>query len=520
MTRAVLPMVCAVGLIVALARPGWALTTPEPGAVPLPAGFDIRLPFTAGETCYVSSGYGPAGGSTLHDGTDDLWTANDYYALDFIMPQHANNGLGQPVLSVASGEVVKAGWATDGWANYGLRVIIRHDFNADGHTYYSVYAHLNAIYVSEGQLVGQGEHLGDLGDSCDGDNQELSCPWFGAHLHWVMHQDSTIGGTGTGGSYGGHAVVPELYDGYEDIAPGQTLTSDNSGQPPQPCHVIQPVETILEDDGPCFQRFGPVSYWHDESVGHGAHSVWTYTIDAAVPDNWVRWNLHFAQAGSYEVWAYVPGPFGQSVQAPYTVRHVAAEDGAIRDQTSSPDDWLSLGTFDFAAGGDQWVSLADNTGEPYTGTTGTTIVFDALRITPAGACECTAADPDETRACEMCGTQTRSCDGCHWPDWAAVTCEDQGACEAGATEEDPAGCGVGTARQRVCTAVCEWDAWSDCAAVPDAGVTDPDGGTTSPGDTSGGCGCRQSSPGGAALWLVLAVLGLALLRRRRRRRRR
>ena len=60
------------------------------------------------------------------------------------------------------------------------------------------------------------------------------------------------------------------------------------------------VETILEDDGPCFQRFGPVSYWHDETTGHGAHSVWTYTIDEAVPDNWVRWNLNFAQAGSYE----------------------------------------------------------------------------------------------------------------------------------------------------------------------------------------------------------------------------
>ncbi len=40
------------------------------------------------------------------------------------------------------------------------------------------------------------------------------------------------------------------------------------------------------------------------------------------------------------------------------------------DQTTTPNDWLSLGTFSFAAGGDQWVSLADNTGEPYTDVNG------------------------------------------------------------------------------------------------------------------------------------------------------
>jgi MYXO-CTERM domain-containing protein len=378
-----------------------------------------------------------------------------------------------------------------------------------------LYAHLNAIYVTEGQIVGQGEHIGDLGDSCDGDNQQLSCPWFGAHLHWAMHQDSNIGGSGTGGSYGGHAVVPELFDGYEDLAAGQTLTSSNNGQPPQPCQVIQPVETILEDDGPCFQRFGPVAYWHDETAGHDGHCVWTYTIDASVPDNWVRWNLHFAQAGSYELWAWVPGTWGQSVQAPYAVRHDTTEAPVVRDQTTAPDGWLSLGTFDFAAGGDQWVTLADNTGEPYTGPGGTTIAFDALRIVPATTCECTAGDPDETRACARCGTQTRTCDGCHWPDWSTAECVDQGVCEAGATEEDAAGCEPGTARQRVCSATCAWGAWNDCAVLPDAGVPLPDGGTQPPDGGGGGCGCHQSAPGGAALWLGLALLGFALRRRRR-----
>ncbi|MFH2006274.1 MAG: peptidoglycan DD-metalloendopeptidase family protein [bacterium] len=520
MNRSAVRVVLAAGLLLCTSQASWGITTPVAGAVSLPAGFDIRLPFTAGETCYVSSGYGPNAGSSLHSGTNNASSANDYYALDFIMPQHPNNGLGQPVRAVAAGTVVKAGWATAGWANYGLRVIIQHDYNADGHTYISLYAHLNALYVGEGAHVNQGDHIGDLGDSCEGDIQNLSCPFFGAHLHWAMHRDSTIGGSGTGGSYGGNAVVPEFFDGYEDIVQGQTLTSSNNGQPPQPCQTIDPVETILEDDGPCFQRFGPSQYWHDEGSGHGGHSVWTYTIDQASPDNWARWNLHFAQAGDYDVWAYVPAAFGESQQAHYTVRHNGSEQVVTVDQTTTPNDWLSLGTFSFAAGGDQWVSLADNTGEPYTDVNGTTIAFDALKIAPSGACVCSASDAPQTQACARCGTQTRTCDGCQWPAWSTVACESQGECESGATDEDPTGCGDGTSRQRVCSTTCAWDAWSECAVLPDGGLpgTDASVGVDAgedDGDVNSGCDCSQSSPAGHGLWLLLVVLWLGLRRRRR-----
>ena len=48
------------------------------------------------------------------------------------------------------------------------------------------------------------------------------------------------------------------------------------------------------------------------------------------------------------------------------------------DQSAS-DGWQSLGEFQFADGGHQWVHLADNTGEPVAGNV--QIVFDAVRVT-------------------------------------------------------------------------------------------------------------------------------------------
>lgn len=226
--RVLRAVLSALALTAAAAPRAVAQTPPIAGAVALPSAADFRAPFSAGERVRILSGYSPSGGSSLHDGTDRASYANDYYALDLVSADRPDSGLGQPIVAPLAGVVVKAGWASAGWANYGQRVILRHDLG-DGHTYYTLYAHLSRIDVSEGDSVARGEALGALGRSCQG---ALSCSSFSTpHLHFAMHRDSSIGGSGTGGSYGGHAVVPEAFDGAERLAPGDVLTSSNGTGP-------------------------------------------------------------------------------------------------------------------------------------------------------------------------------------------------------------------------------------------------------------------------------------------------
>lgn len=454
----VVAVVTFVAVVASLPHDGESLTSPIAGGVALPSGFEIVVPFESGERVQLISGYSPSGGSSLHADTNATSKANDYYALDMVLPDHGNNGLGQPVLAVAAGTVVKAGWATAGWANYGQRIIVRHEYG--GNTYHSLYAHLDQVDVAEGATVGQGQRIGTLGDSCEGDSQNRSCPFFSPHLHFALHRNSSIGGSGTGGSYGGNAVVPEPMGGHEDLSRNEVIVSGTQGGPAQPCGVVEAPETIIDNGSRCFSKRGPAQYWHDESVGYGNDSTWTYTIADPQPDNYVYWNLHFAQAGRYELWTWIPAAKGKAQQAKYKIRHQGAQDVAQRSQASSPDGWLNLGQYDFAEGGDQWVLLEDNTGEPYTNTNGTTIVFDALRIRPAGGmtCECGANDAPQVQACGMCGSRSRVCDGCQWGGWGA--CGGEGPCSEGTVEEGT--CGNGGTRERVCGGSCQWGDWGSC----------------------------------------------------------
>jgi len=468
-------------VVAALPHDGESLTSPIAGGVALPPGLELVVPFESGERVELLSGYSPSGGSSLHADTNASSKANDYYALDMVLPDHANNGLGQPVLAVAAGTVAKAGWATAGWANYGQRIIIRHDVN--GTPYHSLYAHLDRLDVSEGDTVARGQPIATLGDSCEGDIQNRSCPFFSPHLHFALHRNSSIGGSGTGGSYGGNAVVPEPMGGYEDLMRTGIIVSGTQGGPAQPCGVIEGAETIIDNTSRCFSRRGPSQYWHEEAVGYGDDSTWTYTIADPAPDNSVAWNLHFAQGGRYELWTYIPANRGQSQQAKYKIRHSGALDVAERSQRSSPDSWLSLGQYDFAEGGDQWVLLEDNTGEPYTNTNGTTIVFDALRIRPANAptCEC-SNDAPQTDTCGMCGARTRTCDGCHWSAWSV--CAAEGVCTEGTLEEGA--CGQGGTRDRRCEASCQWGPWGSCTGESPTNNGATNNGTTNNGTTNNG----------------------------------
>ena len=226
-------------------------TQPISGAVSLPGGFNIGSPFEKGEKVQITAGYSPSGGSSYHKRTNDSSYANDYYALDMILPDYGDHGKGEPVVAIAGGTVRKAGAATQGWSTYGLRVYIEHDYNADGHTYISLYAHMNSLAVSPGDHVDKGEKIGTLGGSCYKNGGVVKGCW-GSHIHFALHRDSNIGGSGTGGSYGGNAVVPEPMDGVTGLHSGTTFTSKNGGGTSCACSTSGKTET--KSCGDCGER--------------------------------------------------------------------------------------------------------------------------------------------------------------------------------------------------------------------------------------------------------------------------
>lgn len=81
---------------------------------------------------------------------------------------------GDPVISTASGQVVTVGFDT-GYGNY---IIVKHN-----HGFYTRYAHLSATRVQKGQMVNQGDVIGNVGNTGNS---------TGPHLHYEVHIGSDV----------------------------------------------------------------------------------------------------------------------------------------------------------------------------------------------------------------------------------------------------------------------------------------------------------------------------------------
>lgn len=90
-----------------------------------------------------------------------------------------NTDLGDPVYAVADGLVLYAGEPSESW---GLTVIVAHR-TLDGRQLHSMYAHLDAINVAMGSLVGRGMRVGTVGT---GNGH------YPAHLHFEMRESHHV----------------------------------------------------------------------------------------------------------------------------------------------------------------------------------------------------------------------------------------------------------------------------------------------------------------------------------------
>lgn len=136
---------------------------------------------------------------------------------------------------------------------------------------------------------------------------------------------------------------------------------------------------VVDDEGTGAERQGTPKYWYEVGVGYGRHSYWTNADRKE--DNSMRWAPALPFAGRYEVSVYVPPLNSTTEHARYRIVHAGREDEVEVSQRASPKRWVTLGEYDFAATGNEYIRLSDNTGEKF----GTCrIAFDAIRFVQTG----------------------------------------------------------------------------------------------------------------------------------------
>lgn len=154
-----------------------------------------------------------------------------------------------------------------------------------------------------------------------------------------------------------------------------------------------PDDGIIDQRSACYLAGGDPRYWHRETGGFADTREWTGTTNAQTTENFARWLVRGAH-GAYHVEVYLDGgEHGTSTQAKYEIHHASLVDTIVVDQTAASG-WFGLGDFDFTGEGEEFIALADNTGEP--AAMDRQLLFDAVRVESlesAGGCCNTTTQP-------------------------------------------------------------------------------------------------------------------------------
>ncbi|MFA5407895.1 MAG: peptidoglycan DD-metalloendopeptidase family protein [Bacilli bacterium] len=137
----------------------------------IPGMSSLPIQVSSGENwnVNVSRGYQLGNAECFENGEYTGKSDCDHLGIDFSYP------IGTPVLAIADGLVLEASNNADG---YGLYVKIAHDINGDGkYDYYSLYAHLSKQYVSDRDMIGGGQQIGEVGSTGNS---------TGPHLHFTL----------------------------------------------------------------------------------------------------------------------------------------------------------------------------------------------------------------------------------------------------------------------------------------------------------------------------------------------
>ncbi len=178
---------------------------------------------------------------------------------------------------------------------------------------------------------------------------------------------------------GAHNVHVEYYDRSVNASVDVEIVHSQQAAPAA-VPVAVTGEMTVDNQSAGWQAGGSASDWRPAASGISGQALWTKNNARSTSDyNWARWYPTLPGAGNYEVFAYIPGGLATTANARYWIYHNGEYDVAPRAQASYSNQWVSLGTYHFAAAGGEYVSLSDVTGEC---DACTTVVFDAIKFSP------------------------------------------------------------------------------------------------------------------------------------------
>ncbi len=163
---------------------------------------------------------------------------------------------------------------------------------------------------------------------------------------------------------------------------------------PAGCQPVPAGGRVIEESDDCFEKLGPDSTWRPATTGNEGASLWTYATDNATPANRATWKIAVLQDGLYTIDVYTDAALAKSTRAKYVVTHANGATDVVIDQTANTG-YQRLGEFELTSAEPGSVFLGDNTGES---APMTTLMFDAVRVTPSDDGGCSAGGSGTTVA--------------------------------------------------------------------------------------------------------------------------
>lgn len=286
----------------------------------------------------------------------------------------------EPVLSAASGTVIRAGWydPTNHESAFGLWAAVDH-----GNGYVNVYGHLSALEVYNGEQIGTQWPIGTSGTTGSSTGPHLH---FGTYYLSQWYATDPFGWTG---NYPDPNIVPDNYLWVSN--PGSSYSAPDLSQNGS---AIYPGATLVDDGTSDWSSTGSwATATSSTDINGNLHYAATTSGSATAT---ATWQPRLSSSGYYEIGVFVDDNHASSSWAPYTIysadpnnpnsqvshtvyvdeSHIGTFQGPYGWESTGPQ-WIGLGVYYFNAAQNDHVTLSNATGE-----TGLQVSADGMEFAP------------------------------------------------------------------------------------------------------------------------------------------